>query len=208
MAGDAADLQVGQIARAAVERGRGIEGDAELGALQSRGDVGMGLRIDVRIDAQGDRRALGQLAGNRIQVVEFAGRFDVEAVNAGFQRLPHFGPRLADAGKHDLAGVAAGGEDPSQLAARNDIEAGAEPSEQAEDREVRVGLDGVADACRQACQGLAVRSIGGRQCGMGVHVARRAVTCGDGGQGRSLDARRGRWIVDQAHWSFVAGALL
>ena len=51
---------------------------------------------------------------------------------------------LADAGEHDLARIAAGGDDARELAAGDDVEAGAEPREHVEDREVRVRLHRVA----------------------------------------------------------------
>ena len=51
---------------------------------------------------------------------------------------------LADAREHDLARIAAGGDDARELAAGDDVEAGPEPREHAQDREVRVRLQRIA----------------------------------------------------------------
>ena len=56
MAADAGNRQVRQRAGAAVERQRVLVGHAELAFLEAGGDVGMGARVDVGIDAQADRR--------------------------------------------------------------------------------------------------------------------------------------------------------
>src|SRR5690606_26850404 len=128
----------GQRGGAAVEVQRVGKGDAELVALEAGGDVGVGLRVDVRIDAQRDRRLLAEFAGDRVQVVELGGRFDVEAADAGLQRLAHLGTSLADAGEHHLVGTATGGEHAGELATRDDVETGAEAREYRQDAEVRV----------------------------------------------------------------------
>ena len=94
---DAGHRDMGQGGRAAIEVERMLVGDAELGLLQTGGNVRMGLRIDVRIDAQADRRLLAALAGNFIQALQFRDRLDIEAENAGFQPQLHFCSRLADA---------------------------------------------------------------------------------------------------------------
>ncbi len=72
-------------------------------------DVGMGLRIDVGIDAQARpapcRRAC---AATRSSSVELAGRLDVEHEDAVAQRVRHLVACLADAREHDLRRVGAG----------------------------------------------------------------------------------------------------
>ena len=84
------------------------------------------------------------------EMLELARRFDVEAEDAGGERRFHFGVALADAGEHDLARIAAGGDDARELAAGHDVEAAAEPREQVEDRERRIRLHRVADEVRNA----------------------------------------------------------
>jgi len=57
----------------------------------------MSLRIDVRIDPEADRRLLAERAGDPVQMLELARRFDVEAEDAEPQRAAHFGFGLAHA---------------------------------------------------------------------------------------------------------------
>ena len=93
----------------------------------------MGLGVDVGIDAQRDRRTLAQAAGDVVERLQFGGRFDVEAEDAGSQRGAHFLARLADAREHDLGRIAAGRQHAGQFAAGDDVEAGAEAGEDVED---------------------------------------------------------------------------
>ena len=53
-------------------------------------DVRVRLGVDVRIDAQADRRRFGRGGRDCVQAVEFGGRFDVEAEYAGGERMAHF----------------------------------------------------------------------------------------------------------------------
>ncbi len=53
--------------------------------------------IDIGIDANADRRPLACSAGRGIEVIELAGRFDVEAMDAQLERPVHFRGGLSDA---------------------------------------------------------------------------------------------------------------
>ena len=87
---------------------------------------------------------LPRLGGDAFDALELAARLDVEAEDAGGERLTDLGFRLADAGEHHLARIAAGGDHARELAAGDDVEARAEAREHVEHREVGVRLHRVA----------------------------------------------------------------
>ena len=60
---DAGDLDMRQFGGTAIQRRRLVDGDTELVLLEAGGDIGMGLRVDIRVDPQRDRRADPEFAG-------------------------------------------------------------------------------------------------------------------------------------------------
>jgi hypothetical protein len=70
---DALDLQVRQRRGAPVDVEGLVEGNAELGGLEAGGDVGMGARVDIGIDAQRHRRAAAELASDFVELFQLAG---------------------------------------------------------------------------------------------------------------------------------------
>ena len=76
----------------------------------------------------------------RLQMLQLAGRFDVEAVDREFERLRHFVLGLADSGEHDLGWIAARGDHTRQFAARHDVEATAQPRENVEHARFELAL--------------------------------------------------------------------
>jgi len=182
---------MGQRLRAPVQCRGLIEWHAEFRRLQAGGNVGVGLRIDIRVDAHGDGGLLASLAGDLVQQFQFAGGFHIEAIDVVLQRRAHFRARLADARKHHLARIAAGREHALQLSAGHDVEPGAKLSKQLEDRQVRVGLDGIADAGIAAGQRVAIAAVSGDKRAARVDVAGRAETFGDAGERDSFDAEFG-----------------
>ena len=139
--GEAHRLDPLQRRRRGVERGDIAVVDPELVAAPARGDLVVGLGIDVGVHAERDRRAHVQRAGGRIQGLKLGGRFDVELSHPAGERQVHLVPRLAGPGKHQSFRRDAGLERAAQLAARDDIGAGAEAGEGADHREVVVRLD-------------------------------------------------------------------
>ena len=180
---DANDLQARQVGGATVECRRGLDRDAELGGLEPGGNVRMGFRIDVRIDAQRNRRPHAMGAGDLVQLFQLGGRFDVEAADADLQPVRHFQAALADARKQYLAGVAARSQYARQFAAGNDVEPGAQRGEQFKDGEVGIGLDRIADqgAIGDAVRGqrLAIVLERCHQRGTRIDVAGRTVSFGN-----------------------------
>jgi hypothetical protein len=139
---------------------RAVMGNAELVALQSGGNVRVRLRVDVRIDADADRRA--HLLGQRhlVEHVELGFALDVEAGDAGGEGLTHLGARLADAREDDLPRIRAHGQHARQLTARDDVETAAGLGEHAQHAERGVGLHRVAD---QRLAALEAALVGGQR---------------------------------------------
>ena len=98
-----------------------FELDAKLVFPQARGDVGMGVRIDVRIHPGGHGGDHAFFHSDGVKPRQLRLGLDVETLDAGPQRPPELVPALAHAGKHDLARFTAGGEDPLQLPAGHDV---------------------------------------------------------------------------------------
>jgi hypothetical protein len=126
---------------------------------------------------------LAEFAGDAIQTLQLAFRFDVEAMDARLKRGTHLGRSLADAGKQHLRRVAAGGEDARQLAAGDDVEARAEAREAVEQRQAGVGLDGIADQVGVSGKRRVIGAVGGIQGSAGVDIAGCAEAFGNGVEG-------------------------
>src|SRR6185503_18749531 len=162
VATDAHQLHARHLQRLPIQPLRITVRHAELCLTQSGGDVRMCPGVDVRIDAEGDRRAAAERARDRVDARELRLGLDVDTTNAFFQRKADLRLALADARKQRLASLAACGEYARQLSARDDVEAGAEPREQREDREARVRLHRIADlrvAALQRLREFAVRAL-------------------------------------------------
>jgi hypothetical protein len=76
--------------------------EAELRLRLAGGDVGVGLRIDVGVDAQRDVRGLTERAGSLVDEIQLALGLDVEGVDARFEREDDLLARLANAGEVDF----------------------------------------------------------------------------------------------------------
>ena len=209
---DARDLDGGHPGGLAVEvEGLG-EGHAELVAAQAGGDVGVGVGVDVGVHAEGDRRALAELGGHVVQAVELGGGFDVEAADAGLEGEAHLVDALADAREDHLARVAAGRQHAGQLAAGDDVEAGAELGEHRQDAQAGVGLDRVADQRLAHPEGLLVGLVGAGEGGAGIHVGGGAEALGDVGEGDPFEGQsggaggKGRHGQGGRHWAESWGA--
>ena len=139
------DAQPGQGGGALIGGQGLIVGDAEFVALQPGGDVGVGARVHVRIDAQADGGEEFVLLGDLADLLQLGQAFDVEAADAAFEGQQDFGAGFAHAGEDDFFRLGAGGQRAGQLAAGDDVKAAAGLRQQAEDGLRGVGLDGVAD---------------------------------------------------------------
>ena len=182
MAVDAPDVQMRQAGGVPVSLFGIVHRNAEFVGFQTGGDIRMGLRVYIGIDAQRNRRAAAETRGDAVDAVQFGQGFDVEAFDACLKRIFDFGFAFAYAGKNGFAGIPAGRQHTLKLAAGNDVKTAAERGEMAQDAEVAVGFDGVTQ------QGVAAESIGIGAVGIGegllaVNVEGRAELFGQPAQG-------------------------
>ncbi len=196
---DAGHLEVRESRREVVGGQRALVRDAELAPAQSRGDVGVRARVDVGIDAQGHRRAPSHRAGDRIEALELRLALHVEAADAGGEGRADLLLALADPGEDDALGPAAGGQHAREFAARDDVEAGTEPREDAEDGEVGVRLDRVADEMVGAREGVVEGAPGRLDRGPRVDVAGGPVAARDFREAHALHPQLAVVVADRAH---------
>ncbi len=110
------DREAGQRAGAGVDGARARDRNAELVFRSSGGDLGVGARVDVRVDAKRDARDPPARSGDLGERLQLGLGFDVEAEDVLIERQRHFGAGLADPGKDDLVAGHAGGAGAAQLA--------------------------------------------------------------------------------------------
>src|SRR5258706_3300336 len=107
---------------------------------------------------------------------------------------------LAHAGENSLGCAASRGETPRQLAARDDIEARAQPREDVQHREIGIGLDRIADEDVVPRASLAELAVCELQRGARIDVARRAETLRDLRERHALRAQRAVLVRKKIHW--------
>ena len=178
---------VGQGLHLAHQRRNIVEGQAEFVASGAGGDLGQRLRVDIRVDPQGDGRGLAQPPGGGIEGFQLGPALDVELQDPGSQPGFQLGRLLGDPGKNDLLWRYAPGQRALELTGGDDIGADAVAGDVGDDVGVHVGLDGVADQRVERGEGglqaLDLRA----DMGAGVDIQRRAVLRG---QWRQRHARQ------------------
>ena len=196
---DALDGDAAEVRRTGKQRGRIVDGNAKLVFLQTSGDIGMGIGIDIGIHAHGDWRDRTEAGRHSIEPLQLSLGFDVETIDSGLQSAAHLRLTFADTGEHHLRGIPAGGQYALQLARRDDVEAGAETREDIQHAEVGVGLDRIADAVIDSRQGIVESPPVGLQSRPRVDVAGRAVALGDDIQGHLLSRQLVVLVVKEFH---------
>ena len=199
MAVDTDHLDMRQVGGQLIQRRCFIDIDAELVFLQAGGDVRVRLRIDIRVDANGDARHLVLLAGYQVEQFQLGSGFDIEAMDAGVQRHLHFLGGLADTGEHYLLRVATGTQHACQFAAGDDVEAGAEAREDVQDGNVGVGLDRVADLVRVVTESIDETLVVLFQRGARVDIQRCAKTFGQLGNRDILGMQFAVAVLEVVH---------
>ena len=132
-----------------------VERHSELRGLLAGLRVGMRrFRRHIGIRANADSRRHLHLVRDRDDRVELARRFDIDESHAGADCFLDFRVRLADAREHDAVRVEARGPRAAQLPHGHDIRAGTELLQHAQDTEVAVGFDGVANAMADVVEGI------------------------------------------------------
>jgi hypothetical protein len=116
-------------------------------------------------------------------------------VDAVLEGVFDFLAGFADAGKDGARGVAAGLENAEEFAAADDVETGAFGGEEAEEGEIGVGFDGVADGVRGIGEGLFVAAEAFADGGGGVDVEGGAGFAGDGFEVEGIDKEMAVFVV-------------
>src|SRR5829696_3947353 len=127
---DADDLETGPLGHVREQQPRFADRHAELVPFHPGRDVGMSLRVDVRVDPQRDPRPAALADRLGVDPLELAAGFGVDGLQAERDRPGNLGPRLADAGEDDLIRREAGLEGDLDLADRVTVGAGAESVEE------------------------------------------------------------------------------
>ena len=205
MAAQADDVEVRQVASPAQQGQSLAGGDAELVLAQAGGNIGMGLRIHIGVDAQGYRRPHGALCGHLVQHFEFRRRLDVKAVDARLQGAAHFLALFDHAGEHHLRRIAPRGDHALQFAHRDNIETGALARQHIQHGQVRVGFHGIAHQVLTAGQRPLILAQRGLHRGAGIHVGRGAQILGEDARIDALDEQSPVAVFD-THERSGAGA--
>ncbi len=145
VAGHPHHLEMGQVPGPAIVNQGLLDVDAELVLLEPGGDVGMGLGVDVRVDAQGHPGLELEAAGDAVDLLQLLGGLQVEQQDARLEgRLDLLG-LFAHPGIDDFGRVHPGRQGPVEFAAGDDVGPGAQPGEEPQDGQVGVGLHREAD---------------------------------------------------------------
>ena len=179
---DAGDGDSRQRRGVAIDGAGPLDRYAELVLGLAGGDLGMGQRVDVRVDAQRDMCGSPLRRGDPRQHRQFGLRLDVEAEDVLVERQRQLGLGLADAGKRDPLARHAGGAGAAQLALRHDVHAGALARQRGQDGLVGIGFDRVADERVEAGEGLREDPVVPDQRRRRVAVERRADPIGKCGE--------------------------
>ncbi len=141
----AAEFDIWILRRGLVGGGGELQRNTKLVVALTGRDLRVRVRIDVGIDANGDRRLYAELAGDVVDARQLGLALDVERENAALERQLDLGFGFADAGKHAALHVCTCREHATEFAGANEIERGAEAREMPQHREAGVGLHRVAE---------------------------------------------------------------
>ena len=120
---------------------------------KTRGDIGMGLGVNVRVHSERHRCLPPHGYGHPLQPSELSFRFDVEEQNLRSQGVTQFLLGLTDSGIDDAPRIHAGLQRPEELTARNDVSPASRLGEEVENGNIRARLDSEASQMRNAGEG-------------------------------------------------------
>jgi len=199
------DLHVGQRSGPPVLLERLLDVDPELVGLQPRGDVGVRLRVHVRVDAQRDPGLPPHETRPLVDDPQLLGGLHVEHEDLRAQGEVDLVDPLAHPGIDDLSGVRADLERPVELSAGDDVHAAPLLDEEPQDGQVRVCLGRIADDMGNIPEGLVENPEVLQQGLVAVEVKRRADLSGDDLDGHVLAPEPVVAIVEVVHpFSFGA----
>ena len=199
MNGDAGQVDGGQGGGGGEDFGHPRPFDAELVLAPARGDLLVGMGVDIRVDADGGARGYAPRLGHGGQGGQLNFGLDIDLHDPGVEGGRHFVVRLADAGKDDFGRRNAGPERPRKLARRHHVGPGAKAGQGADDGDVAVRLDGEADGCRQSGQGLGEGPIAALQHRRGIAIERRADVFGNALKRHRFDVEAAIGAVEFVH---------
>ena len=145
---DADGLEPGMLMREAVEARYVAHGNAELVVEKPRGNVGVGVRVDVRVAAKADARGAAQALRHAHEAQEFAFGLDVDRVERKVHGAFELPLGLAHARKNDFLRIGPRAQGALHLADADGVETRTETGEQREDAARRIRLHGVAHQVR------------------------------------------------------------
>ena len=162
MAINAHDFQPGQRGGMLVSLQSTFVRDAKFVALEAGGNIGVGFRVDVGIDANTDRCHLAQRQSHLVQHIQFCFALHIETSDTGLQSGLHFSAGFADSRKNHIRCVRACGLHPGQFTRRHDVKTATGLGKHLQHRQTGIGLHGVmhfglatgkrAMVCRQRMQ--------------------------------------------------------
>ena len=143
----------GQLCHARVKRQRVIISHTKFIFAEARGDLGVGLCIHIRIDANGHRRAAPHAGGDGGNHIDFLNAFGIDLHNAVRECQADFAFGFTDAGKDNRAGGNASGTCAAQFAFAHHISAKPLVPQQRQHRKIVIGLGGEMHARGQTSLG-------------------------------------------------------
>ena len=140
-----------------------------------------------------------QAGGDPADAGQFRLAFRVETINVPAQSELDLPLRLADARENAGLRAAAGGDDPAQFAFADDVEAGAQIGQDAQNGQVGIRLDGEADAVVQRPQGAVEAPEMAGQRLLRINVKGRAVLFGQRLHGDSFAEKFAVPVMKRMH---------
>ena len=173
---DANRANAGQCGHARVKRQRIIISHAEFVFAKPRGDLGVGLCIHIRIDANGHRRDAPHAGGDRGNHIDFLNAFGIDLHDVFSKRQADFAFGFTDTGKDNRAGGNAGSTCATQFAFTHHISAKSLAAQQRLHCQIGIGLGGEMHGGRQPRirQGSAERAGAAPQGAGGIDPSWRA----------------------------------
>ena len=165
----------------------------------SGGDLVVGQGVDAGVDADGDGGADALVCGHLPEKLQFGFRFHVDLKNPGVQRRRQFLAGLADAGKDDARSRNARRQGALEFATGNHVGAGAEPGEDANDGDVGIGFNRIANGCIDIGEGIGENPVVPLDGGLGITIKRRSRFLGDTDQGDVLGAQPAVPVDEMIH---------
>ena len=119
--------------------------NAEFVLVESRGDFGVGVGIDVGIDAEGNACSDAERGGNRVDDFQFGCAFHVETTDARFQGETYLFVRLSHSGEHDFVGGKTGVQGSLHFATGHAVGTESFGCDELQDARICVRFDGIVN---------------------------------------------------------------